>query len=447
MTTKKLLVLYSFLGIFIFSSYAQIGVGTQQGEWTLRWEENFDGSELNRDNWNIEIDNRGGGNYELQFYTARPENVRMGVHPETGESALILEARREEYGPGVSRRFFTSGRVNTFGNMAFQYGKLEIRARIPQTANGLWPALWLMGYNFPQVGWPRAGEIDVMEMGHFSAFAYDYPQIPSRNTNRSQRGRQAYYFSGHFHWGPAWTPQGWPNTGSSHVNTTSMQDDFTLWTMIWNRQEIRLYVDNFRDGEHPFARLNINPVALPYLTEQQRLMAAATYFHHPFAIIMNIAVGGRFTNIYRHNAGLEGVWRAGNAPSPELIGQTRITALSDENDNRERMYIDFVRVWQRGDAGERFMLAGVDQLPPTNINEIHTSQIFSIFPNPVVSELHVRGQEAPQSIAVFNILGTRVLEVQNTHLVDMSGLPAGNYILQITRTNGSTEIHRVSKAQ
>ena len=441
MTTKKLLVLCSFLGAFVFSSYADnrlpASIAAQSGDWRLVWEETFESGVLDRDIWDIEVDSRGGGNYELQFYTAREENVRIGTHPDAEGNVLILEARREEFsgtGPFPARRYFTSGRVRTLSGtnannrhvgMSFQYGRIDVRVNIPLTANGLWPAVWTLGDDFPMVGWPRSGEIDIMEMGHFSAF--EYSNIVAR------RGMQARYHSGWWHWGQAWPSR---NAGSSRVNEYDIQGQFSLFTMFWNRDEMRLYLDLDRyPDRHPYA---VRPIT----------SALAPYFRKPHFLIMNIAVGGRFTNIYQHNAGFAGVWRYPQTTNdPELAGQTRITALNDANDNRARMYIDYIRVWQRGDEGERFILNGFEENPPVSAREVHASQVFSIFPNPVVNELHVRGQETPQSIAVFNILGTRVLEVQNTSVVDMSGLPAGNYILQITRTNGSTEIHRVSKAQ
>jgi hypothetical protein len=239
------------------------------------------------------------------------------------------------------------------------------------------------------------------------------------------QGTQNRRFGNHFHWGTI-SGGSWPNWGLMQNHPHSLQDDFHLWTMIWNRQEIRMYIDrDLQTNPIPTIRFNI------FHTDPNDLSIAGNFFHHPQFIIMNIAVGGTFTGID---------WNLGHS-----VAQERITALNDENNNKARMYIDYVRVWQRGDAGERFILNGVEQ--PTSVNEIHTSQVFSVFPNPVVNELHIHGRETPESVVVFNILGSRVLEVQNTNLVDMSSLPAGNYILQITRTNGSTEIHRVSKTQ
>ena len=438
MTTKKLLVLCSFLGAFVFSSYAQRlpgSIAAQSGDWRLVWEETFENG-LDPAIWNIEADARGGGNYELQYYTARPENVRIGTHPDAEGNVLILEARNEVFiGTLGARRYFTSGRVRTLTGrneaerhvgMAFQYGRIDVRVNIPRTADGLWPAVWMMGYDFPMVGWPRSGEIDIMEMGHHSAF--------DNSPNVGRRGQQARYHSGWWHWGPAWTPQGWPNDGRSRVNEYDIQGQFSIFTMFWNRYEMRLYLDLDRyPDRHPYAVMSISGTGPN---------ATATYFRKPFYLIMNIAVGGTFSGFDRRQVGFNPVFPADHPNA----GQSRITALRDENDNRARKYIDYIRVWQRGDAGERFILNNVEQ-PPVSAREVHTSQVFSVFPNPVVGELHIHGNETPESIVVFNILGTRVLEVQNTSVVDMSNLPAGNYILQITSTSGNTETHRVSKAQ
>jgi len=92
-------------------------------------------------------------NQEAQYYTAgRPENARV----EDGN--LVIESRKEDYaGAG-----YTSASVNTLGKREFSYGRIEVRAKIP-TGVGSWPAIWMMGIDIPQAGWPECGEIDIME--------------------------------------------------------------------------------------------------------------------------------------------------------------------------------------------------------------------------------------------------------------------------------------------
>jgi beta-glucanase (GH16 family) len=94
----------------------------------------------------------GWGNQELEYYTSRTENARV----ENGN--LLIEARREDF-PGKP---FTSARLKTYGRVQFKYGTLEARIKVPNLANGLWPAFWMLGTTG---NWPASGEIDIMEMG------------------------------------------------------------------------------------------------------------------------------------------------------------------------------------------------------------------------------------------------------------------------------------------
>ncbi len=120
----------------------------------LVWSDEFNGSALNTANWTAEIGtgNNGWGNQEAQYYTDRPENLRV----ENGR--LVIEAIKENY-LGSS---WTSARIKTQDKRSFQYGKIEFRAKLP-SGIGPWPAAWMLGTNISTVGWPQCGEIDVME--------------------------------------------------------------------------------------------------------------------------------------------------------------------------------------------------------------------------------------------------------------------------------------------
>jgi beta-glucanase (GH16 family) len=119
--------------------------------WTLVFSDEFDtAGALDPAKWGFEIGNLR--NNELQYYTSRSENVRV----EGG--SLVIEARKEAYqGYG-----YTSASVNTRQRFELLYGRVEVRARLP-TGNGTWPAIWMLGANIDQVGWPSCGEIDIME--------------------------------------------------------------------------------------------------------------------------------------------------------------------------------------------------------------------------------------------------------------------------------------------
>ncbi len=121
-------------------------------EWKLVWSDDFKRNGLpDPKKWGYEVGLVR--NNEAQYYTdRRRENARI----EGGK--LILEARREEF----KGSHYTSASINTFGKFTFQYGRVEVCAKLPKT-RGSWPAIWMMGEDIPMVGWPRCGEIDIME--------------------------------------------------------------------------------------------------------------------------------------------------------------------------------------------------------------------------------------------------------------------------------------------
>ena len=121
-------------------------------DYQLVWSEEFDGSTLDTNTWTVEVNGNGGGNNEKQFYTNRPENIRLN------NGCLELEARKETY----ETKEYTSGRINSRGKKAFKYGKIEARMSLP-SGGGTWPAFWTLGSDWSIVGWASCGEIDIME--------------------------------------------------------------------------------------------------------------------------------------------------------------------------------------------------------------------------------------------------------------------------------------------
>ncbi len=133
-----------------------VAVAHEYGEYTMVWSEEFNGTALDQNVWNIEVNGSGGGNNEKQYYTARTENLRVQ------NGCLEIEARKEAYTKGDRTWDYTSGRINSKGKKFFRYGKVEARIWLP-SGGGTWPAFWMMGNDFDQRGWPRCGEIDIME--------------------------------------------------------------------------------------------------------------------------------------------------------------------------------------------------------------------------------------------------------------------------------------------
>ncbi len=273
-------------------------------DYQLVWNEDFTDATLDSQVWNIEVNADGGGNNELQYYCA--DGVSLGIEPTTGKKCLILTAAKQSAGG----RDCTSGRVNTKGKMYYTFGKIEARIKFPQTANGLWPAFWQMGNNYDQVGWPRCGETDLIELGHQNAFA---------------NGTQDRYFNGAMHVGRRWD-QVWSEANSVTWDY-SVEDTFHIVSMIWTPNSMPNSIDMYMDHvETPYFHADLEPNEDADYNRQ-------LVFGKPNFIIANLAVGGNFPQIWDMNG---------------------ITALA--NGSRS-MYIDWIRIYQKGDEKETFHCA------------------------------------------------------------------------------------------
>jgi beta-glucanase (GH16 family) len=249
--------------------------------YTLLWNDEFDGSSLKATNWIIETGASGWGNNELQNYTTRPENIKV----EDGH--LVITARKESY-EGASA---TSGRLITKDKFHFLYGYVVASIRLPKTANGLWPAFWMMGNDFSQVGWPKCGETDILEMG---------------NSAGIQNGTQDRFLNGACHWG---------GSHAQHVTYPySLQDgEFHTYTCVWDETSIKMYIDREE-----------NPTVQPYFTMNiADNMGGENAFRKSNFLLFNMAVGGNFPGI--HNI-------------------DEVTAL---NNGPAEMVVDYVRVFQK----------------------------------------------------------------------------------------------------
>lgn len=133
----------------IESVTAIVAVEHKWGDYALVWSDEFNGTTLDESIWNFNTGGDGWGNNELQYYTQRPENVRVK------DGCLEIEARKETY----ENREYTSARIYSKGKKSFLYGKMEARIKFPGGV-GTWPAFWMMGESGR---WPKCGEIDIME--------------------------------------------------------------------------------------------------------------------------------------------------------------------------------------------------------------------------------------------------------------------------------------------
>lgn len=210
---------------------------------TLVWAEEFDedGAPCVK-NWNHETippNNGSWWNEEVQYYTDTRDNsiVEDGV--------LKIIAKKENY---LSKEY-TSARMTTQRLFEFRYGRVEIRAKLPE-GQGTWPALWFLGANIDTVGWPTCGEIDLMEHG-------DGEQgLVSSTVHRANNNGDNYY-----------------RRGDQVIENES--SEFHIYKMIWTNSSIQFFVD---DVKHHDVTYDPN-----------------TPFNKYFFIILNVAMGGTFT--------------------------------------------------------------------------------------------------------------------------------------------------------
>jgi beta-glucanase (GH16 family) len=210
----------------------------------LVWADEFNGTSLNAENWNYDVGdgcpNCGWGNNELQYYTAG-ENLYF----QSGK--MIIEARKEN----KNGKSYTSTRLTSMNKKSFKFGRIDFRAKIP-SGQGIWPAFWMLGDNFPTAGWPACGEIDILEvLGQQPSKIYSTIHFKSGNTSA--------------------------RVEKSLVTATSLADEFHVYSMIWEKDKIKTMVD-----EKTIAEFDPSQVS-------------ATYpFNEKFFFIMNIAVGGNW---------------------------------------------------------------------------------------------------------------------------------------------------------
>ncbi len=208
----------------------------------LVWSDEFEGSAVNTSIWNYDTGAGGWGNQELQNYTS-------GSNAEIVDGKLIITARKvnDNMEPGS----YTSTRINTRGKKEFQYGRMEISAKLP-SGTGIWPALWMLGSNFTAAGWPACGEMDIMEYVGYQP-----------NTVHSA----------------VHTPSGYgANSSGSSMALETCEEEFHIYGLIWTEKKLTFYVDSPINVVHTYA---------PPVKNQQNWP-----FDQPAFFIINVAVGG-----------------------------------------------------------------------------------------------------------------------------------------------------------
>jgi beta-glucanase (GH16 family) len=213
--------------------------------WQLVWSDEFeqpDGTPPDPKNWTHSTGGGGWGNGEYEYYTDRIENAHIE------NNMLVIKAIKEDY----LGRHYTSARLNSQNKAQFTYGRMEVRAKLPNSTQGIWPAIWML----PAKGaWPAGGEIDIMEM----------------------IGKEPGRVYGTLHYG---TPHGQQGGWFDLPGGATFDQDFHVFAIEWEETEIRWYVD----GEMFFKTSE-------WFTSQKNSPYPAP-FNKPFYFLLNVAVGG-----------------------------------------------------------------------------------------------------------------------------------------------------------
>tara|TARA_R110000868_G_scaffold304437_9_gene565112 strand:- start:23912 stop:24757 length:846 start_codon:yes stop_codon:yes gene_type:complete len=241
----------------------------------LIWSDEFDGSEIDTSKWYFETGARGWGNNEWQDY--KPY--------EAGNATVedgILSITAKLVGEGQSVGDYTSARMNS--KKSFLYGRMEVRAKMPEYKGpGLWPALWMLGDTLRNGGgWPRSGEIDILE--YISSKPDSIVVTIHTTANNHRDGTQV---------------------SSEFVYLPTVEEEFHNYGILLEEEVLHFYLDEIDNILLTFER--------PDEYNQENWP-----FDKPFYFLLNMAVGGDF-------GGMKGV---------------------DDSIFPSTMLVDYVRVWQ-----------------------------------------------------------------------------------------------------
>ncbi|SFB79674.1 Glycosyl hydrolases family 16 [Parapedobacter composti] len=252
-------VIYTVVaGLFLAASYGAGALTKQHNDgYQLVWSDEFDGDgPVDTSHWRFE---KGFvRNQEDQWYQEENAYRKDGL--------LIIEARKESkpnptykagsthWGQARKTIAYTGASINTRGKHSWQYGRFEMRARIP-IGGGLWPAFWTLGVKGE---WPSNGEIDIMEY---------YRGMILANIACGTRER----------WKAEWYSKTMP---VDSLGGEAWADEFHVWRMDWDETEIALYVDD----------MLMNRVPLDQLVNKDG--TGFNPFKQPHYILLNFALGG-----------------------------------------------------------------------------------------------------------------------------------------------------------
>lgn len=284
-----------------------------ESDWALVWSDEFDGSAIDSSKWTHEINCEGGGNQERQCYTDDPANsfvsdgiLNIVAMPTPADSGLPLP--------------YTSARLNTRYKADFTYGRFEMRAKMP-FGQGTWPAFWMLPTDEVYGGWPRSGEIDIMEAVNLKTV--------------DAEGNVFGDIVGTTHYGNVWPDNDF--THRYYTPASNPADGFHTYAVEWQEGEIRWYMDGYLYATQRESVVRTlgdgTPVGLSHrgwfvpqfnpVTGEMENLYGAPPFNQAFHLILNLAIGGNF---------------------PENTNNGGVDASALENG--QSLQVDWVRVYE-----------------------------------------------------------------------------------------------------
>jgi beta-glucanase (GH16 family) len=218
------------------------------------WLETFTNGVVDANTWTWDVGGSGWGNGQFEYDTANHQNSYVT------NGDLVIEADATNY-MGNS---FTSARMLTEGRFAFKYGTIEARIKVPNTANGLWPAFWMMGVNAGAIAWPECGELDITELGSAAGI--------SSNIQQELIDSAIHYAN---------STGGAVNAAAWLTAPENLSLDYHLYQMSWTPTNLTFSLDNV-----PFGSWDISNIPM---------------FQQPMFLIANVAIGGynpSYTGVY-----------------------------------------------------------------------------------------------------------------------------------------------------
>ena len=238
-------------GLLPLTPFEGCGVQSIDNQWVCTWADEFTGTTLNTDHWNVEVNGNGGGNQEAQFYLA--ENIAVN------DGTLKITAKRENH----LNRQYTSGRINSRYKVNTQFGRVTFRAKMPG-GRGTWAAVWMLPLFNLYGQWPNSGEIDILEY-----VGYDPGTIFAATHTKKFNHQSA---------------SGNPSFSKELVDP---ENQFYEYEMIWLPGEIRMLVEG-----NQFAVFRY----VPQFNQDDRHQDVFP-FHEDFYFIINLAIGGSWGGV------------------------------------------------------------------------------------------------------------------------------------------------------